>query len=60
MEEPVRFADVLFTLLTLAITFSILYLVNKVRNKSKQPPSVNSSEVSGQPTTTDSPGNDAG
>ena len=38
MEEPVRFADILFTFLTLATTFSILYLVNRVRNKSKLPP----------------------
>jgi hypothetical protein len=38
MDEPVRFADILFTFLTLATTFAILYLVNKVRNTSKQPP----------------------
>ena len=36
--EPVRFADVLFTFLTLAITFAVLWGVNKVRNQSKQSP----------------------
>jgi len=34
--EPVRFADVLFTFLTLAITFAVLWGVNKVRSQSKQ------------------------
>ena len=38
--EPVRFADVLFTFLTLAITFAILWGVNKVRSRSKQAPDV--------------------
>ena len=38
--EPVRFADVLFTFLTLAITFAVLWGVNKVRSQSKQAPDV--------------------
>jgi hypothetical protein len=38
--EPVRFADVLFTFLTLAITFAVLWGVNKVRSQSKQSPDV--------------------
>lgn len=33
--EPIRFADILFVFLTLVITFTILWLVNKARSKSK-------------------------
>jgi len=33
--EPIRFADILFIFLTLVITFAILWLVNKAKNKSK-------------------------
>ncbi|MCK4502200.1 MAG: hypothetical protein KAU22_04135 [Desulfuromonadales bacterium] len=31
--EPIRFADILFVFLVLVITFSILWLVHKSRNK---------------------------
>lgn len=33
MDEPIRFADILFTALTLLITGLILYAVNKGRQK---------------------------
>ncbi|MCW8859644.1 MAG: hypothetical protein OQK97_08085 [Deltaproteobacteria bacterium] len=35
--EPIRFADILFTALTLLITYGILFLVNKARQKKNQP-----------------------
>lgn len=34
--EPIRFADILFILITLVITFSILWMVNKGKNRSKK------------------------
>ncbi|WP_321371670.1 hypothetical protein [uncultured Desulfuromusa sp.] len=34
--EPIRFADILFILITLVITFSILWMVNKGKNKTKK------------------------
>ena len=33
--EPIRFADILFVFLTLVITLTILWFVNKARSKSK-------------------------
>jgi len=48
--EPVCFADVLFTFLTLAITFAVLWGVNKVRSQSKQSP-----DVTTEANTSDSP-----
>ena len=33
LMEPIRFADILFVFLVLVITFSILWLVHKSRNK---------------------------
>lgn len=34
--EPVRFADILFIFVTLVITFTILWMVNKAKTKSKK------------------------
>ncbi len=31
--ESITFADILFTVIVLAVTFGILYLVNKAKNK---------------------------
>jgi len=31
--EPIRFADIFFVFLTLVITFSILWMVNRARHK---------------------------
>jgi len=42
MDEPIRFADILFTALTLLITYGILYLVNKARRKKNAPETDNS------------------
>ncbi len=33
MEEPIRFADILFTALTLLIIYLILFYVNKSKRK---------------------------
>ena len=33
--EPIRFADILFVFLTLVITFTILWMVNKAKRKSE-------------------------
>lgn len=35
--EPIRFADILFTALTLLIIYLILFLVNKARRKKDVP-----------------------
>ena len=35
--EPVRFADILFTLFILSVTFGVLWMVNKVRTKDTAP-----------------------
>lgn len=35
MEEPIRFADILFTALTLLIIYLILAAVNKSKRKAK-------------------------
>ena len=37
MDESVRFADILFTALTLLIIYLILYLVNRSRRDKQQP-----------------------
>jgi len=34
--EPIRFADILFIFITLVITFTILWMVNKGKSKPKQ------------------------
>jgi hypothetical protein len=34
--EPIRFADILFVFITLLITFTILWMVNKAKTKSKK------------------------
>ncbi|GEM_PF-3051851 len=51
--EPVRFADVLFTFLTLAITFAVLWGVNKVRSQSKQAEDVTAADSTSDSTDTD-------
>ncbi|MFK5927008.1 MAG: hypothetical protein QM483_10300 [Desulfuromusa sp.] len=33
--EPIRFADILFIFLTLVITFTILWFVNKAKRKQR-------------------------
>jgi uncharacterized membrane protein len=35
--EPIRFADILFTALTLLIIYLILFLVNKARREKNEP-----------------------
>ncbi|WP_155006029.1 hypothetical protein [Pelobacter seleniigenes] len=35
--DSIRFADVLFTIVVLAITFGILYLVHQARKKTASP-----------------------
>ncbi len=35
--DSIRFADVLFTIVVLAITFGILYLVHQARKKAASP-----------------------
>lgn len=47
MEEPIRFADILFTALTLLIIYLILAAVNKSKRKSKPA----EAEVSAEDTT---------
>ncbi len=44
--DTITFADVLFTIITLAVTFTILYFVNKAKNKNKQTGSDSSASVS--------------
>jgi len=44
--EPIRFADILFIFLTLVITFTILWFVNKARRKPEQTTDENQSESS--------------
>lgn len=34
--EPIRFADILFIFITLVITFAILWMVNKAKNRSNK------------------------
>jgi len=34
--EPIRFADILFVFVTLAITFAILWMVKKAKTKSNK------------------------
>ncbi len=41
MEEPIRFADILFTALTLLIIYLILFYVNKSKRKNTQSESDN-------------------
>ncbi|SEA74291.1 hypothetical protein SAMN05660420_03018 [Desulfuromusa kysingii] len=51
--EPIRFADILFILVTLSITFAILWMVNKAKKKSPEGTQTNQSE---SPETTDNHG----
>jgi hypothetical protein len=44
--EPVRFADILFILITLVITFAILWLVNKSKRKPETTTGSNQTESS--------------
>jgi hypothetical protein len=52
MMEPVRFADILFTLLVCVVTFGILTLVNRKKTvgKSKPQQTVAASEQNGTET----------
>lgn len=47
--EPVRFADILFIVLALAVTFGILALVNRKRTEKKSGESLNSAGEPGNP-----------
>ncbi len=38
--ESIRFADILFTLIVLLVTFAILWWVNKSKNQKKKPSKV--------------------
>lgn len=43
--EPIRFADILFVFVTLVITFTILWMVNKAKTKSKKDSPLRPSEA---------------